>query len=291
MRISDLKKEINQAKKEEIETALLVLYQSLTKKEKEKFDSVFLSSLRHEQTTAIDFETLSCSVKQFCSLALNGEYKLSDSKKLHEVDRYLDDLSQIPSSDPNYSKSIEVYFQLIITLSYGVRYPLFANGNPFITLKKDQLDLFDQGIERLLFQGPIKINLARLLDWYEAIPILPYDHGVFSFAQCIVQHLKTMPAKERMLTLVKETMAACKEQEPVERLALLGLLLYDSLQEIEEGTIFYVSHIPSSDQIHQTLLELYKREKKAAWTLLLDQAVKRTNYEPTESEQNARSHS
>lgn len=291
MRINDLKKEIHQAKKEEIETALLALYSALSKKEKEKFDSIFLSSLRKDQEPAVHFTDLSISVKQFCSLALNGEYQLSDSKKLREVKRYLEDLSKIPLSDTNYADSIEVYFQLIITLSYGVRYPLFASGNPFIALKKDQLDLFDQGIDRLLFLGPIRKNLARVLDWFEAIPILPYDHGVFSFAQCIVQHLRTMPAKEQMLMLVKENIRADKDQERIERLALLGLLLHESLQEIEEGAVFYISQISSHAQIHKTLLELYKHTKKATWTLLLDQAVKQVNYEPTESEQNARNDS
>ena len=265
----------------------------------------FLAQIKQGKKMApkIDFPVLKAEVDQFIADAEELYYitpnrhvsKKQRPKWRFMVKGYLKDIAAIPVDTPNDHEATELFVSLYDLLCEACEIYLFKTENPFASIGMEQKTLYGQLIERIFNQEISRGSIKRALQILFENDI-KVDESVSYMSQVLLEHLKTVDMKKiaiEEINKMRETLKVKKTTDKVRTFSIyagvdyekqctnnnytdLGLNLYFSLTEYEEGLKYFKQYYQESDReiaLYHLLNWLINWNLPEEWLTVYEQAL------------------
>ena len=210
MLVSEIKNEIKDYSKKELEDIIIELYKRLPKAKKEDYNiDDFIRNVNNKENKSIkkslDFDSLKKEILYFLECVDLGYYtkpnkiiaKKERSTWRFKVKKYYKDLNNIMPNSNSGDEATLLLIEIFKRLSKGSNILLFVNWETFNALGISQSDYYDTLMKRILYNGYSKEGLQRCID---LLNIEKDSYDYYSMFQIFTFNLKTIDMKEDAIT-------------------------------------------------------------------------------------------
>lgn len=279
MLVKELKKEIKDYNKKELENIIVELYKRLPKSRKEDYDiDKFIQNIKLNGKTTkreTSFEDLHKEIIYFLTCVDNEYYAIPNkviSKKERsswrfKVKKYYKELNNISPKEENGALATCLLIEIFKRLSIGSNRLLFINWETFRALGVTQSEYYDTLIQRIFYDGYSKENLQKCIDLLD-IEKDPYELSYDMF-EMFICNLKTVDIKELAIPILDNKMQqlAMKQknvtnsnirfylEQDINHYVECIVEIYFSLSEVDKGIkYFHKNYIESDKEIKEYIL-------------------------------------
>lgn len=272
MLVNELKQELKDYNKKDLEKIIIELYKRVPKKIKEEYniDDYIKNICLNEKVVKKEFpfDQLVKEIEYFIQCVDSDLYvapnkiisKKERSNWRFKVKRYYKELNKINPETKDGLIATDLLIKLFIRLSYGETTLLFINWNTFRAISVEQSTFYDTIVKRILATGYTKENLNRCIKY------LSVDRSSNEYSYCmhsmLISNLKTNPNREMVIELLKQQVEKQKIDLSKEKnfykeyylkeninLSICCILeLYLNLSEINEGKKYFLENYIEIDE-------------------------------------------
>ena len=184
MKIIELKNEIKNYDKNELEKLVVEFYKIIPKSKREEYQlDEFIknvnSNVKKKENTIEDFSNLVNEIDEFISNVDNGYYhspnrvilKPERSKWRFKAKKYYKELNKILPNSENGELATSLLIELYKRLSEGTTYLIFNNWNTFGSFGENQYEYYEKLIKRIFASGYTEEKITTCID----LLLLPND--------------------------------------------------------------------------------------------------------------------
>lgn len=184
MKIVELKNEIKNYDKNELEKLVVEFYKIIPKSKREEYQlDEFIknvnSNVKKKERTIEDFSNLVNEIDEFISNVDNGYYnhpnkvipKPERSKWRFKAKKYYKELNKILPNSENGELATSLLIELYKRLSEGTTYLIFNNWNTFGSLGENQYEYYEKLIKRIFASSYTEEKITTCID----LLLLPND--------------------------------------------------------------------------------------------------------------------
>lgn len=312
MKVTELRKLLNNTNEEVLKKALVEVYKLVPTGKKQDADFVIENVLSGNSPKTpkpvekVDYSKLSAEINRFLENAYAQNYyapnkvisKKERPKWRFYVKRYVKELDKVPFDSDFYNEAVELLIKLYRMMSYACDYYLFSSEDTFQSVGISQYDFYKIVTEKTLAKGFTDETITTLV-------ICSATGGLSRMSLHIEQetlllsYLNTNDVLQLTVNKSKELVTAAtnkyvKESGYSSRRFFLEREIHNfcdvilmskiKLGEFEDGLVYYFEHVKERDlevtlYCALDLIEMYT-EDDGLWIKCYEYAVKCRNVEP-----------
>lgn len=272
MLVSELKKQIENYEKKDLEKIIIELYKRIPKNKKEDYNiDYFIQNVNVSVKTEkkeIDFDDLRSEINYFLECVDDGLYgspnkiisKKERSSYRFKVKRYYKELLNILPLTSKGEVATILLIELYKRLSIGSNTLLFTNWDTFRALGEPQRIYYCKIIERILKEGYTDINIQKCIDLLD----IPSDPNELSYDRfdILIKFLKNDEDKRLAIELINKKLDTLKEklqnakdyskrydiEQEIENFVLCATNIYFKLNDVPTGIKYYQKNYIENDK-------------------------------------------
>ena len=218
MKISELRTQMGESTRENLEAALALVYKTLPKAKKEEIDEDLSGVLRGEtpkkpvkKEKTVDVGEVFPEIGQFLTYVDDGLYvtpnrivpKSQRSRWRFAVMRWVKALLAIPEGSPDYEQAAAYLGKLYEKLCFACRMVVLPTRDPFAAIEVCQEDFYRSVAEHYLYEGTDRENVRAMAE-------LSVNPGL-SYESLTVEQMGVLVELAEQAHLLDDLDAVCRE--------------------------------------------------------------------------------